>query len=878
MHHLRRRLVAASATLSLFLSPALAAAQEDTGLFMNILPPGNRGYLTPAEGLAYLDTGELPPNVDDQRPLYAALTYAPMTLVDEDLADYFKDAPIAQTGSDSQFPAGGRPGVTIVRDEWGVPHITARRRPDIMYGIGLASAWDRLFAMDLARRAGRGRLSEFVGNDPFILSQDEGIYAFAGYDDEDLQQQYDDLIASSGGLGKRADSDIQNFVAGINAFITWVNQNPFARAPVEYIGLERTPVEPFKKIDILAVAVLLEYLFGSGGGGEHENALLLQKLQTDLGEATGTALWNDLRALEEPESSATTDLSFPYHVQGTVDADAVAMPDPGSLISEPFVQFTGPMPAQESSFIDTRFLQRKGPHPSMSNFLAVTAEKAVGNHPILVGGPQAAYLVPELLYEFSASGGGFHTRGVAPLGTPYVVLGRGRNYAWTATAGGSDNTDVRAELLCEPDGVTPVSIESKGYMFNGVCVPMYERVDTWCVGPGQSDPDYCDSHPHNVAATVQRTIHGLVFARATVDGAPVALVKQRTSFFKEGLNALAFQRINKKTATARTFERAISLVPGSFNWVYVNEEELFYYHSGLVPKRAPGVDLAMPSWGTGEWEWQGLVPADEHPSELDPAKGYFTSWNNKPARGWQAADTNYSFSSVHRVDMLEVRLKDALEAGQVSVPEMVGIMGDAGYTDLRGQELLPTALELIGTEPGLETVLGILGDWVTAGAMRRDRDNNGDYDHTSAVAIMDAWFPEMIDAVVGPQLAPYYGDIPLGFDDEPSDIGSAYQSGYYGLIDKTMRMAAGEPVTGPYQVLRCADGTASGCRAALVSSLQAAVSELTTEFSSSDPNDWSVDPASEEIHFRPFGLVEVDPMPWVNRPTFQQVVQVERKR
>ncbi|HYC55819.1 MAG TPA: penicillin acylase family protein [Candidatus Binatia bacterium] len=878
MHDFRRRLVAASATLSLFLSPALAAAQEDTGLFMNILPPGNRGYLNSGEALEYLDNGTLPPNVDDQRPLYAALTYAPQSLVDEDLLDYFKPAPIARPEDGfGQSPAPARPGVSIVRDEFGVPHIEARRRPDIMYGIGLAAAWDRLFAMDLARRAGRGRLSEFVGNDPFIMSQDEGIYAFSGYDDADLQQQYDDLIASSGSLGKRADQDIENFVAGINSFITWVNQNRLGRAPAEYIGLEK-PVERFEKIDILAVAVLLEFLFGSGGGGEHTNALLLQKLQGDLGATDGKALWNDLRALEEPESSATTDLSFPYHVQGTIDPDAVAMPDLGSVVSAPFVQFTGPMPAQENSFIDTRFLQRKGPHPSMSNFLAVTAQNAVGDHPILVGGPQSAYLVPELLFEFSAKGGGFHTRGVAPLGTPYVVLGRGRNYAWTATAGGSDNTDVRAEKLCEPDGVTPVTINSKGYIFNDVCLPMFERVDTWCVGPGQSDPTWCDSRPDNVTAVVQRTQHGLVFARATVGGVPVALVKQRTSFFKEGLNALAFQRINKKTATARTFERSISMVPGSFNWVYVNEEELFYYHSGLVPIRAEGVDLTMPTWGTGEWEWKGVVPASQHPKELEPAKGYFTSWNNKPARGWQAADSNYSFSSVHRVDMLEVRLKDALDGGPVSVTDMVSIMGDAAHTDLRGQELLPTALAMIGTEPGLETVLGILSDWVDAGAMRRDRDNSGEYDHTSAVAIMDAWFPEMIDATVGPQLSSYYGDIPLGFDDKPSAIGSAYQSGYYGIIDKTMRMAAGEPVAGPYQVLRCADGTASGCRAALVSSLQAAVSDLTTQFSSSDPANWSVDPTSEDIEFRAFGLVEVAPMPWQNRPTFQQVVQVERKK
>ena len=45
--------------------------------------------------------------------------------------------------------------------------------------------------------------------------------------------------------------------------------------------------------------------------------------------------------------------------------------------------------------------------------------------------------------------------------------------------------------------------------------------------------------------------------------------------------------------------------------------------------RAAGVDFEMPSWGTGEWEWQGFLDRDEHPSELNPAKGYAASWNNR---------------------------------------------------------------------------------------------------------------------------------------------------------------------------------------------------------------------------------------------------------
>jgi len=865
-----QRSAAAAIAAVIALAPLSPAVADSNGLFLNIMPPGNNGYMDLNEGLAFQLDGTLPDHFDDQSPLYANLTYAAPGIDDNELLNYFKPSPIV--------PPGDNAKVAIVRDDFGVATIQAKNRASAMYGIGYVSAEDRLFSMDIARHAGRGRISELVGYDPGIVEQDREVYEFAGYDEADLQQQYNDIVQNNGGLGKRADKDIESFITGINSFITGVNNHTIP-APIEYIGLGALPIPYFKKTDVVSIAVFLEYLFGAGGGREHTNAALLAKLQTSLGNTDGAALWKDLRSTEEPDAPVTTSLSFPYLVQGAVDPAAVAKPDTGSIDAHEALEVLGPLPSAvaDSGAISVANLTRRTAHPSMSNFVAVTAANAVGGHPILVGGPQTSYLVPELLYEFAVNGGGLKIRGVAPVGSPYVVLGRGRNYAFTATAGGSDNTDVRAEKLCNMD-MSPATTSSMGYLFNDVCTPIFERVDTWCAGGGSADPTFCDTNPDNMRAVVQRTRHGLVFARATVGSVPVALVKQRASFFKEGYNALAFQKINKNTPTAKTFLKSISKAPGSFNWLYVNEKDLFYYHSGLYPIRAAGVDYDMPSWGTGQWEWQGFVKTEDHPQELNPAKGYATSWNNKPAKDWRASDGNYSYSMTYRVDMLDKGVKAAILGGPITPGELVEVMADAGYTDLRGQEVLPLALQLIGSEPTLATALTTLSDWVAAGTQRRDRNHDGDYDNASAVAIMDAWFQHMIDATVGPQLSPFYGDIPLGFDNKPSEIGSAYQGGYYGILKKVFLMALGQPVTDTYDVLQCADGTAAGCRAALVSSLTEAVSDLTTEFSSADPADWTVDNEAEQIEFRPFGLATVSAIPWVNRPTFQQVVQVTAKK
>jgi acyl-homoserine lactone acylase PvdQ len=868
-----RSLVAGLTLASIAFAPA--PAPGDTGTFFNILPPGQRGYMNAGEATTFLGDGTLPPHFDDQSPLYDALRQSPPGIQNEDLPLYFKEAPIEREPTTPNAITPNRSGVLITRDEFGVPHIQARSRKDAMYGIGLAMATDRLFSMDLIRHAGRGRVTEFIGYDPFNLGTDIDAYNFAGYSEEDLQEQLDNARKSFGGRAGRVDRDLDNFLEGVNYFVARANLSPIGTAPAEYVGLDLLPIKPFTKTDIVAIATQLELLFGAGGGSEHRNTQLLQRLQADLGAVDGEALYNDLRRGEEPEAPVTTELSFPYPATGPVDEAAVAIPDLDSITTRPTIEVIGALPAPFTPAVDTRYLRagNRG-NPAMSNFVGITAEHAEGGHPIAVMGPQTGYFVPQLLSEYSVDGGKLFARGVAVTGTPYIVLGRGRNYAWSATAGGSDNTDVRVVKLCVPGGGSPAP-DAIHYEYQGECREMFVRVDTWCAG----GPGFCSSNPDNLQARVERTVHGIVFARATVDGEPVALVKQRASFKREGENSLAFARINVKTKKAKQFERAIQYAPGSFNWLYTNEEDLFYFHSGSFPIRAEGVNPEFPSWGDGNWEWQGFVDRRDHPAEVNPANGRLTSWNNKPARDWRSNDGNYSFTSVHRVDSLDERVDALIEAGDpITIGQMVELMADAATVDLRGSQVLPSALALIGAEAGLDPILTILSDWVDSGAFRRDRDGDGEYDHATAVAIMDAWFRPMIDATVGPQLAPFYSYIPLDFDNKPGPSGSAYQGGYYGLLDKVLRQALGSPVVAPYQALQCADGTAAGCRAALIASLNEAIADLTSDFASADPADWKADPTVDQIEFQAFGLAEVDPIGWQNRPTFQQVVQVETSR
>jgi len=70
------------------------------------------------------------------------------------LPDYNKD--IAMKGLQSE--------VTIMRDQYAVPHIYAENEHDLYMAVGYAMAQERLWQMDFLRRVTQGRLSEIFGN------------------------------------------------------------------------------------------------------------------------------------------------------------------------------------------------------------------------------------------------------------------------------------------------------------------------------------------------------------------------------------------------------------------------------------------------------------------------------------------------------------------------------------------------------------------------------------------------------------------------------------------------------------------------------------------------------------------------------------------
>ncbi|TML98943.1 MAG: penicillin acylase family protein [Actinobacteria bacterium] len=899
------------------LAPAAAAAPapepfgtNDFGGFHDILPPGTNGTANAAQLTAFLALGQRPEHNATQLPMYGDLVHAAPGLPADQLDKYFKDSTFGVPPDQVERTYSPRDDVVIVRDkQFGVPHIYGATRDGAMFGLGYAAAEDRLFLMDALRHVGRAELSSFAGGAQGNRDFDQMQWSVAPYTEDDLQRQVDQFPQLYGAEGLQIGRDSLNYVAGVNQYIDEAKLDP-TKMPGEYAALGRPQgPDPWKLTDIIATAALVGGIFGKGGGGELADAQTLQALQGALGKRHGKRVWRDFRELDDPEAPTTVKGKvFRYGVPPGRPR-GLAMPDPGSVTPAKIVANETGGGGGASGLGAGLALGGLGGariwQHGMSNALLVSAAHSQSGHPLAVFGPQTGYFAPQLLMEqdvhapASDAGPAIDARGAAFAGTNlYVELGHGRDYAWSATSAGQDIIDTYAVSLCDPGG-GPAAKDSNGYLFHGRCLPMEDlvRKNSW-------EPNLADPTPAGTETLrVQRTKYGLVIARGTVRGKPVAFTNLRRTYFHEIDSGFGFADFNNPDAirSPQDFQRAANKILYTFNWFYADDKHIAYFNSGANPVRPPGVDQNLPTLARERYEWRGWNADDNtapqtafeaHPQAID--QDFLTSWNNKPARGYRASGFG-GYGPVYRSQSLDFVIRNGIAGGRkMSLVDLVNGMEDAGTVDLRGTQVLPWALKVIGpptrlrpADRALAGAVELLRAWAISGAHRRDRDGNGHYEQSEAIRLMDAWWPRMLEAMFEPALGrrafdAIHAQVP--FDDHNRDdhVGSAFQDGWFSYANKDLRRVLGHHERGAYSQVYCGRGRLSRCRAALLSSLRAAMgvpaSELYKDPLCPAKEMPDLQMCTEAIRQVPTGGVTQPLIEWVNRPTYQQAVEVQGHR
>jgi hypothetical protein len=106
--------------------------------------------------------------------------------------------------------------------------------------------------------------------------------------------------------------------------------------------------------------------------------------------------------------------------------------------------------------------------------------------------------------------------------------------------------------------------------------------------------------------------------------------------------------------------------------------------------------------------------------------------------------------------------------------------------------------------------------------------------------------------------------------------GSAFDVGFYGIVQKDLRSAMHKRETDRLNRTYCGNGSLTRCRAALESSLAAAVGETPDQvYPAEGPCQAGDQECHDSIQFRPIGAVTQPLIAWVNRPTFQQADEIQ---
>ena len=597
----------------------------------------------------------------------------------------------------------------------------------------------------------------------------------------------------------------------------------------------------------------------------------------------------------------------------------------------------------------TSFLKNFSLNSVMSNALLVDAKHSASGRPIAVFGPQVGYFAPQILQEVDLHAPDYDARGASFPGTSFLVeLGRGQDYAWSATSAGTDIIDQRIELIC-PTPASDKDPKAKYYMLNGACVKMSYHDDSEVtppkpgglgVPPVPSITIHHDIYRTNASDPIQGIVLGFTKAPVStgsyVTPADVAIVTQRSTYGHELDSSMGFLRWQHPSMThdAKSWMVGADQIGYTFNWFYVDNQDIAYHASGQDPVRPTNYDPNLPTWGDGRSEWLGFQTDAAHPQEINPPQGFLSSWNNKPAPGFGAADDQYGYGPVFRQQTLVDNIKQefVLHNNKITRSNLVQAMEGAASVDLTAarvgpdlQKYLAAVGAVAGLSAGEQKMLSDLNTWVASGSHRiRSQHGATQYAYAPGPAIMDELEPRLIEALFNPVfcadpnnctsaevsstngLASGYTQHPMGWTDLPRGRGgSSYEGGWEGYMLKALRQlrilagdntdpAMSQPFSAVMMSHLCSATGAAQCQAAIVKAIHDTyTADVAANGGHANPDTWTIDvnqsycashgcptqmPAYDNISFRTIGLVTQPDFDWQNRPTFQQVVDFPSHR
>ncbi len=312
-----------------------------------------------------------------------------------------------EDGSDT-LPGLAAP-VRVDFDALGIPRISADKRADAVAAFGYVTARDRLFQMDLLRRAPAGRLAEIFGAG---LVKEDSWNRTMGFDRlakiifTRLPQEQKDALAS--------------YSAGVNKI---VNETSFL--PMEFTFLGYRP-EPWRPEDSVLVLLAMSASYSYNGRQEREADVMRQALPPEVVTflTPESDCYNEILAPRNPARCASDEA--PYEELEKLVRETAGKRTAG-LVSQP-----------------------EAPHGS--NGWVVGRAKTRDGRAIMANDMHLSLSVPNIWYRAELNYESVRLTGMTIPGLPMIVTGSNGELAWGFTSVEGDFSDL---VKIEKDAADP---------------------------------------------------------------------------------------------------------------------------------------------------------------------------------------------------------------------------------------------------------------------------------------------------------------------------------------------------------------------------------------------------------------------------------------
>ena len=462
--------------------------------------------------------------------------------------------------------------IKIYRDEHAIPFVITEDDYDATFALGYIHAQERLFQMDISRRAGEGRLSEVFGSEtiPFDkMFRTLGIYKLG--------------VESFSKLNPLTKKMLVAYSNGVNAYIKEAKGN----YTFEFDVLGYEP-ELWKPEHSLVLTKLMAWELNISWWTDIAFSHLVQK----LGEEKVKKILPDF-----DENAPTI---IPEHLKTTS-----IIPTDFYNVDKAYREFTG--------FVGT--------HIGSNNWV-VNSKKSESGSVIIANDPHLAFQAPGKFMFSIVRSKGWSGEGFSIPGLPTFIIGKNPDIAWVLTNVMADDADFYIEKFD--------STKTK-YLVNGSWRDLEIIEDTIIVKDSEPiiysikktyrGPIISDIHNYNT-----------MFKSEFQNNANISMRWTGLDFSDEIFAMLSINRAKNWS----DFESGVEYftAPGQ-NFVYGDKEGNIGYICGAkLPLRKTNSPTLVFDGTTDKYDWKGYVPYNKMPKLFNPSNNFIASANNKTIKNF----------------------------------------------------------------------------------------------------------------------------------------------------------------------------------------------------------------------------------------------------